>query len=109
MKRLTEKDNAFINEVLQRAYDIAEDNNNGDFAIAISKQDIRDNTGRTIVRDVVLDSYSETFAESYNTTARIVGDRVIVNIPSNNFSPYTLNQLRTESEDIRNPELEEDD
>lgn len=109
MKKLTDADDTFINEVLGRAFDIAENSNSGDFTVSISKQDIRDNTGRRIVRDVVLSSYSEALATAYDTTSRVIGDRVVVNIPSNNyFSQYNLRQLREESEEIRNPEPEDE-
>lgn len=109
MTKLTEADDTFITEVIGRAFDIAENNNSGDFTVSISKQDIRENTGRHIVRDVVLSNYSETLARAYDTTSRVVGDKVIVNIPSNNyFSQYNLNQLRQESEEIRNSEPEDE-
>lgn len=106
MKKLTDADETLIHEVIGRAFEIA-DSSSGDFTISISKQDIRENTGRRVVRDVVLNSYSEKLASVYDTTARVVGDKIIVNIPSHSsLSQYSLSELRKESEEIRNQEDE---
>jgi len=108
MKKLTSEDSTFLDEVVRRAFDIALDNNE-DFTLVITKQDIKDNTDRTVVRDVVLEKYSETLAKAYDTTSRVIGDKVVINIPSiSPFAQYDLQRLRDESEKLRKS-LEEDE
>ncbi|SSI90040.1 Uncharacterised protein [Acinetobacter baumannii] len=108
MAKLTEADTAFLNDVIHRAFEVSDSNNNEDFRLTITKQDIKENTGRKVVRDVVLESYRDAISEAYNTTSRVVGDKIISNIPSNSpFSEYDLNRLKEESDRIRKEEEEE--
>ncbi|RKG40847.1 hypothetical protein [Acinetobacter rongchengensis] len=79
------------------------------FSLKITKENIREITGRRVVRDSVFDGYSTTIKEKFPATQiSRVSDGIVISVPAYGAieQPLTLAKLASENKDLTD-ELEE--
>jgi len=71
------RDTDFIYKISNAVFE-QQEHNDQDFSLEISKEQIREETGRRIVRDVVLDDIAERIGEMDGVEASVSDDKVVI-------------------------------
>lgn len=75
------RDNQFVAKIGQEICK-QQELNDDDFSLVITKDQIRENTGRVKVRDVVLDEYANDLSTMPGVAASVQGNKVVIKAKS---------------------------
>ncbi len=122
MKKMPEKDIQIIDNIVDGVYknlnlqwEIDEDQSKP-FNLRISKDEIKEQTGRKVVRDTVIDGYKDTISSKLPKECNVTeqNGNLIVSVPSFSavYNPMTLKDLSNNNESLERElkeRLEQDD